>query len=80
MLTPPDDVKTDMARASGIHELRWRIECKQWRMYYCEPLRLRLKRIMLGLPFSEKTTLDLQNDDIDEAVTRYNWWAETNPG
>jgi hypothetical protein len=73
-LMPPDDVKTRMTRASGIDELRWRIDHKQWRLYYCEPVRLHQKRIMLGLRFSQKTTADLQDRDIDEAVVRYNWW------
>ena len=77
-LTPPDDVKTDLARAAGLHELRWRIERKQWRLYYCEPPRLYVKRIMLGLLFNEKTTSDLQDEDIDNAVNRYIWWTEAN--
>ncbi|GAB3435792.1 hypothetical protein [Actinophytocola sediminis] len=78
-LTPPDDVKTDLVRATGLHELRWQIEDRQWRMYYCEPLRRHQQRIMLSLLFNEKTTADLQDRDIDGAVTRYTWWAEDHP-
>lgn len=76
-LTPPDDVKTRMNRAQGIDELRWRIDRKQWRLYYCEPLRLHRERVMLALRFSRKTSTDRQDRDIDEAVTRYTWWMRT---
>lgn len=78
-LTPPDDVKTDLARAQGMHELRWEREMKTgqlrwWRLYYCEPLALYPERVMLALRFAEKLTKEGQDADIDEAVTRYNWW------
>ncbi|NKQ53326.1 hypothetical protein HFP15_10575 [Amycolatopsis sp. K13G38] len=80
-LVRPDDVKTDMARASGIHELRWEremhpCELRWWRLYYCEPVRLYQQRVMLALRFAEKLSPEGQDLDIDEAVTRYNWWLQ----
>jgi hypothetical protein len=73
-LVPPGDVKARMARSHEINELRWRLRGTQWRLYYSEPLRLRAARVMLGLRFNHKISVEQQDRDIDEASRRNAWW------
>ncbi|WP_168200738.1 hypothetical protein [Allokutzneria sp. NRRL B-24872] len=78
-LVPPADAKTRMARRPDINELRWLIEGTHWRLYYSEPLRLHTERVMLGLRFNHKASVEQQNRDIDEASQRNVWWHANTP-
>ncbi|GAA4018709.1 hypothetical protein GCM10022247_47920 [Allokutzneria multivorans] len=73
-LVPPADAKTRMARRPDSNELRWLFESTHWRLYYSEPLRLYTERVMLGLRFNIKRSMEQQNRDIDEASLRNVWW------
>jgi hypothetical protein len=59
-------------------ELKWEIDGRYWRLYYCEPPKLYHERVMLGLLFSEKVSIDSQDSDMDVAAERWNWWQARN--
>lgn len=73
-LNEPEDGRPYLARQPGVMELKWGLEDQQWRLYYCEPLKLYQARVMLGLLFGRKVSKEQQDGDIDDAAARWTWW------
>ena len=73
-LREPEDGRAYLARRAGVMEIKWGLDERQWRLYYCEPIKLLIDRVMLGLLFNRKDTVDQQDQDIDEAANRWIWW------
>lgn len=70
----PDDGRASLVLVQGIMEIKWSLGAVQWRLYYCEPLRLHAGRAMLGLHFDRKSSLDEQDRQITEAARRWTVW------
>ncbi|WP_073460264.1 type II toxin-antitoxin system RelE/ParE family toxin [Pseudonocardia thermophila] len=79
-LEVPDDGKPHLHLRPGVMEIRWHIEGTNWRLYYCEPLELRLSRVMLGLLFNVKTSPEQQDADITAAAHRWSCWQAQRRG
>jgi hypothetical protein len=69
-LQVPGDGRPELMLVRGVMEIKWGIDDAQWRLYYCEPLHLQARRVMLGLHFDRKDDLDQQNVQIREAARR----------
>lgn len=70
----PEDAKTAMRRARDLHEVRWNDFGKAWRLYFGQPSELSANRIMLGLRFHRKESAEKQDEEIDIAAERIDWW------
>lgn len=79
-LIEPQEGRPYLARQPGMMEVKWSIEQRLWRLYYCEPPRLHEQRGMLGLYFNEKLSKKQQDCDIDEAARRWHWWQVSQRG
>lgn len=79
-LQVPQDGRAELRLVPGIVEIKWGIDADQWRLYYCEPLHLQARRVMVGLYFDRKENLDQQDVHIREAARRWAAWQTATHG